>query len=158
MLCLSLIAVSCRPATREPLPVQADGVKAPSDASADENILLRDRLIQAIGELYLATPKDQQDAQLQSILDDRLAVVRLAGLRLAEQCVNANLPISDELRQRVRMLLGDSDAEVRREAALLIAGTGDAGSGETLLGRLAIEQSPLVREALLTALGQLRST
>ncbi len=158
LLFVSLTAISCSPVRQEPMLVRVDDAKAPADAASNENIQLRDRLIQAIGELYLATPKDQQDAQLQSILNDRIALVRLVGLRLAEQRINANLSISQELRQQVRMLLSDSDAEVRREAALLIAGAGDASDGEVLLERLQVEQSPLVREALLTSLGQLRDT
>ena len=156
LMLLSLIAVSCVPAKRTPAPVRVDNYKSPADVAVSENTQLRDRLIQAIGELYLATPKDQQDVQLQSILTDRLPVVRLAGLRLAEQRINANLPVSAELRQQVRTLLSDVDAEVRREAALFIANAGDADGGGALLERLTVELTPMVREALLTSLGQLR--
>jgi len=121
-----------------------------------DNVMLRDRLAKAMSELYDATAPAQRDAALLGFLKDPLSDIRLAGLRLVDRRVRANEAITAEMRLEARALLGDADARVRQEAALLIAALGEEEALASLLDRLAAEDVPAVRRSLLKALGQLR--
>ena len=122
-----------------------------------DNAALRERLVLAMGQLYAATPPQQQDAMLLSFLKDPLAEVRLVGAQLADRKITAgNAKVAGEIRQQFREMLSDADARLRQAAAKFIANTGDAEALGALLERLGNEESPAVRQAILQALGQLR--
>ena len=119
----------------------------------EENAKLRKRLATAMMDTYAAAPAVQQDKLLMGFLKDPLADVQLVGVKLAERRVSANGPVPDELRAQVQSMLTDEDPRVRRATALLVAGLGAEKAVDTLLARLKVEQSPEVKQGLLTALG-----
>jgi HEAT repeat protein len=122
-----------------------------------ENARLRERLSKAMQDLYAATPVSLQDAALVAFLKDPLPDVRLVGLTLTDRRIAAGgLEAPKDLRVQVRLLLGDADEKVRRSAALLIPNLTDADALTLLLERLKTEDSPLVRQALVKALGQFK--
>ncbi len=121
-----------------------------------ENTRLRERLSQAMTDLYTATPPAQQEAVLLGFLRDPLAEVRLVATGLSDRKITTNEGISEQLVLEVREMLSDADARCRRSAAMLLANLGDADSVTALLERLKVEQASSVREGLLMALGQSR--
>jgi len=133
----------------------AEGLARTKSALEADNALLRDRLARAMSDLYDATPTGQRDALVMTFLGDPLSDIRLAGLRLLDRRLAANETVTSEMRLSARALLADTDARVRQEAALLTAALGDKETLAALLDRLAAEDAPLVRRALLKALGQL---
>ncbi len=127
--------------------------KASLDA---ENTQLRDRLARTMQDLYGATPAAEREAMLLSLLKDPLADVRVVATTLTYRKLAANEPVSKNVRAQIRALLGDADARVRRASAVLLGNLGDVEVTENLLERLKAEQDPVVRQGLLTAMGQLR--
>ncbi len=134
----------------------ADSLARAKAALEADNQRLRERLTRTISELYDATPVTQRETMLVGLLKDPLADVRLVALRLVDRRIASNEPVSPEVRSEVRVLLGDGDARVRQQAAILMASPADSEALTVLLDRLAVEETPQVREALLKALGQLR--
>jgi HEAT repeat protein len=105
-------------------------------------------------DLYAALPEAQREGMLLSFLKDPLADVRLVGADLAARKVDANEPVSENIRSQIRSMLADADPRLRRSSALLLASLNDPKLLTALLDRLAIEQSSAVRQGLLTAVGQ----
>ncbi|MFP4052416.1 MAG: HEAT repeat domain-containing protein [Phycisphaerae bacterium] len=126
-------------------------------ALEDKNAKLRGRLVEAMNELYAATPRDKRDELLLGLLKDSLVTVRLAGMSLVERQIAAGETVSDELRKQIRIELTDPHAGVRQAAALVVATLGDQGSLKTLMDRLKVEEVADVRQSLLKAVGQLRA-
>jgi HEAT repeat protein len=107
--------------------------------------------------MYAATPVSSQDAALVAFLKDPLPDVRLVGLTLTDRRIAAGgAETPHDLRVQVRLLLGDADERVRRSAASLMPNLTDQDAMAPLLERLKIEDSPLVRQALVKALGQFK--
>ncbi|MCJ7543759.1 MAG: HEAT repeat domain-containing protein [Phycisphaerae bacterium] len=134
----------------------ADSLARAKAALEADNARLRERLTRTISELYDATAVTQREAMLAGLLKDPLPDVRLIALRLVDRRIASNELVAPEVGTAVRELLADADARVRQQAAILTAGLAGSDAISALLGRLAVEDSPQVREALLTALGQLR--
>ena len=135
----------------------AEGLALAKAKLEAENARLTERLSQAMAELYLALPAEKREETLLGLLDDPAGGIRAVGLAMVDRLVGANEMISPQVRRRVRAMLEEDEPALRREAALLLAKLADADSLEALLGRLGRETIPRVREALLTALGQLRA-
>jgi len=121
-----------------------------------ENVLLREWVVKAVPALYAGTPAAGRDAALLGYLKAPLAVVRMAGLELANRQTLVGAKIAPELVQQIYTLLTDKDDRVRRSSALLVANLNGDAAVKTLLARLKAETSQSVREGLLIALGQLR--
>jgi len=121
-----------------------------------ENAHLRERLATAMRRLYTATPGAQRAELLLSLLRDPLADVRLVGLGIVNDTVAANQPVPDPASKQVQALLADPDPRVRRDAALLVVNLGNGDVAAALLERLDTENTPFVRVAVLTSLGQVR--
>jgi len=122
-----------------------------------DNARLRERLVLAMGQLYAATPPQQQDALLLSFLKDQLAEARLVGAQLIERKITAgNAKVPEAIREQFRGMLADADPRLRQAAAKFIANTGYAKALGALLERLKVEETPVVRQAICQALGQLR--
>lgn len=121
-----------------------------------DNARLRDRLVRAMEDLYAATALARRDALLIGFLKDPVADVRLAGLRLVERKLAAAEKVAAQVRLQVAAMLPDADPRVRKSSALLAANLANPDAGKALLVRLKAETAPQVREALLTALGQLQ--
>ncbi len=123
-----------------------------------ENIRLRERLADAMGDLYTATSRGQRDALLVELMKDSILSVRLAAMGLVERQIAAGETISEALRQEVRKELSRKEPASRGASALLVASLGDDKSIPPLLDRLEVEKSSPVRRALHKAVGQLRVT
>lgn len=134
----------------------ADGLARAKAALEADNARLRERLTRTISELYDATAVTQRETMLVGLLKDPLADVRLIALRLVDRRIASNEPVSVEVRSEVRALLADTDRRIRQQAPIVTASLADGDALTALLNRLAVEDSPQVREALLKALGQLR--
>ncbi len=133
----------------------ADSLAKSKNLLEAENAALRDRLGKAAEMLYLATAVAQRDAMLMSLMKDSLADVRLVGARLMERRLSAPEKLPPEMRTQFRTMLGDPDLRVRRDIALLMNALADPEACKALLERLKIEETPEVRKAALTSLGQL---
>ncbi|MCK4601904.1 MAG: HEAT repeat domain-containing protein, partial [Phycisphaerae bacterium] len=134
----------------------ADNLARARTSLESENAQLRSRLAAAMLELYAATPAARRDELLLGFLRDPLSELRLVGAKLARNCIANSEPLSELHRAQIRDMLADGDDEVRLAAAMLVANLGDGEALKVLLDRLKVEEVPAVREALLTALGQLR--
>lgn len=139
----------------------AESLAKTKTALETDNVKLRDRLKQALIDMYAAlpaSPATQRDAFMISVLKDPLADVRQAGLALVQRRMEAatadGLPA--EVRAQVRLLLADNEPHVREVAAMTLGGISDADTLPALLERLNLEDSATVQSAILTALGQLR--
>lgn len=133
----------------------ADSLGRSKTALEGENAKLRDRLAKAMEDLYTSTPAAQRDAMVITFLKDPLTDVRLVGVRLVGRKLTTGDKVSPEIRAQVRSMLGDLEIRVRKEAAVLASTLGDAEAAGALQDRLKTEDSPEVRKAVLTALGQL---
>ncbi len=121
-----------------------------------KNAELRRRLADAMNDLYTATPPTGRDALLVEMLSDPLAEVRLAAVRLTRQRLTVERALGEPLLVQVRARVTDADPAVRSVAVILIASiTGDQAV-QILAGRLKVEQSSQVREAIYQGLGLLR--
>ncbi len=132
-----------------------DSLSRSKTALASENVQLRDRLAEAMMDLYAATPTGARQSRLIGYLKDPLSEVRLLGASLVERNLAAGQEASKLLRGQVRSMLSDADARVRREAALLVASMRDEQALEALAERMKVEKVLAVREALLKAMGQI---
>jgi HEAT repeat protein len=122
-----------------------------------DNNLLRQRLAQALRDQYDAVPEAQQEALLLGFLSDPVADARLAGTGLAEAKIADAQEISAKLQTRIRAMVKDPDPRVRQASVLLVAHQGDAEALGALLSGLKTEDVQPVRQAIMTALGHLRS-
>jgi len=121
------------------------------------NNRLRDRLAQALRDLYDAVPEAQRESLLLGFLSDPVADARLAGATLAEGKIADGQKISDKLQSRIRALVKDPDPRVRQASVMLVAHLGDAEALGALLAGLKTEEIQSVRAAILTALGHIRN-
>jgi len=122
-----------------------------------DNKRLRERLGQALRDLYDAVPEAQREALLLGFLSDSVADARLAGTVLAETKIAGGEKISAKLQARIRAMVKDPDPGVRQASVLLVAHLGDAEALGALLAGLKTEEIQGVRQAILTALGYLKS-
>jgi HEAT repeat protein len=122
-----------------------------------DNKLLRERLALALRNLYDAVPEAQREALLLGFLSDPVADARLAGASLAEAKIAGGQDISGKLQTRIRAMVKDPDPRVRQASVLLVAHQGDAEALGALLAGLKTEEVQGVRQAILTALGHLKS-
>jgi HEAT repeat protein len=122
-----------------------------------DNKRLRERLGQALRNLYDAVPEAQQESLLLGFLSDPVAYARLAGTTLAEAKIAGGEKISVKLQTRIRAMVKDPDPSVRQASVLLVAHQGDAEALGALLAGLKTEEVQGVRQAILTALGHLKS-
>ena len=122
-----------------------------------DNKRLQERLAQALRDLYDAVPEARQEALLLGFLSDPVADARLAGTTLAEATIAGGEKISAKLQTRIRAMVKDPDPRVRQASVLLVAHQGDAEALGALLAGLKTEEVQDVRQAILTALGHLKS-
>ena len=122
-----------------------------------DNKRLRERLAKALRDQYDAVPEAQREALLLGFLSDAVADARLAGAVLAEAKIAGGEKISAKLQARIRAMVKDPDPRVRQASVLLVAHQGDAEALGALLAGLKTEEIQGVRQAILTALGHLKS-
>jgi hypothetical protein len=140
------------------LAAMADSLTRANMSLLKDNTALRGRLVQAMVDLYEASPKAGRDAILVAMFADPIGDVRLLGATLLEKRILANQPAGEAVATAARVLLDDTDARVRTAAAKLMASLGGKGMPRMLLTRLKTEAIPEVRVALLDSLGQLRAS
>ena len=127
-----------------------------AELEADNN-LLRQRLAKALRDQYDAVPEAQQEALLLEFLSDPVADARLAGTTLAEAEISVGQEISVKIQTRIRAMVKDPDPRVRQASVLLVAHQGDDESLGSLLAALKTEEIQPVRQAIMTALGHIKS-
>jgi HEAT repeat protein len=121
----------------------------------EENARLRQRLGKAVRDAYERVPAAEKSGFVLSLLGDEIADVQLVGLEILGR--SAPEQVSDELKGQVRALLASADARLRASAAIAAANLGDDGAVGPLIERLDAEAAPVVRQAVLQAMGQLRA-
>ncbi len=134
----------------------ADSLTRQNTHLMGENDRLRARLAEAMVELYNATAANDRPRLLLALLNDRLAEVRLAGLRLSLRRATSDEPLTPESFEMTAKLLADASADVRSAAAALLAALDGPDATARLLGQLEVEAAPAVRVAVVAALGALR--
>ncbi len=135
----------------------ASGLARSRDVIQAENAQLRARLARAMNDIYTATPTAQRDKMLLDMLRDPLPDIRAVAVQIAESRFANNEPLTEEHVADIRAMLSDESDNVRRAAAMFMSHGNDKEATRLLMNRLKVEQSPAVCEAILTALGQLRS-
>jgi HEAT repeat protein len=90
-------------------------------------------------------------------LSDPNPEIRLLGTLLVQYDAGEGRPITRDVKERLRNMIGDGNAEVRRSVAQDLAQLNDAEALEPLLAQLDQESDPEVRAALTTALGPIKS-
>jgi HEAT repeat protein len=123
----------------------------------NDNRHLRERIGELMLDLYTATPQGEKQGLILRSLRDSLPVVRQASLRMIMRQIASGQSVPEPILAAVRQVLRDPEPAVRSQAALTLAGLGDALAVNPLLERLDAEQSVAVRSDLLRALGQLRA-
>ncbi|MDP6545528.1 MAG: HEAT repeat domain-containing protein [Phycisphaerae bacterium] len=122
-----------------------------------DNKRLRERLALALRDLYDAVPETKQESLLLGFLSDPVADARLAGTVLAGAKIAGGQEVSAKLQTRIRAMVKDPDPAVRQASVLLVAHQGDAEALGALLAGLKTEETQGVRQAIMTALGHLKS-
>lgn len=125
-----------------------------------KNLQLTTRLTKALLDLYALTPAAQRDAMLLALLKEPLPEVRLAGTAMIQKKIETGLldEISPEVRSQARLMLADTDPQIREAAAMVLANLGDTDTLAVLVEQLKVEETPSVQAALLMAMGQLHDS
>ena len=121
-------------------------------ALSSENSKLRQRLANTMEELFITTAPKRRDALILKMLKDKLAEVRLVGIKAAKQYINAGAKPSKELRKEILAKITDTDSRIRAIAALLLPSISRKDAATILHERLKVEKSPRVRKALYESL------
>jgi HEAT repeat protein len=122
-----------------------------------DNARLRERLAKALRDQYDAVPEIQREALLFGFLSDPVPDARLVGTVLAQTKISGGQEISAKLQTRIRAMVKDPDPRVRQASVLLVAHQGDAEALGALLAGLKTEETQGVRQAIMTALGHIKS-
>ncbi len=120
-----------------------------------------DRLVtefrQHLRETFQDAPAGNKESILAGYLRSPASEVRLLGAEIVVELFDAARPIPDSAAQQLRTLVGDSDEQVRLQAAGAIRAINDKGALDAVLAQLAVERVPAVRAALAGALAPMGS-
>jgi HEAT repeat protein len=126
---------------------------ARADAASRAERSLATRLREALGEQYAALPRESRPAALARFLNDESPIVRSLGASLVvDEARNANPP-TVATRERLRAMVGDSDARVRIDVAATLRSLNDQGAVDALRVQLAQETNTDAMLAQIAALG-----
>lgn len=98
--------------------------------------------------VYDNTPAAQQPALMLSYLRSTSPEIRSIGATIVHNEAMAARPISQEARDQLRSLIGDSSRDVRMAVASALRATNDPAALDALLGQLDKETDPAVKAAL----------
>lgn len=118
-------------------------------------ITLRE-LLAAKRRLYRQASRDQQSAELITMLQSPQAEVRELALELAVQGLVDGRPFDEPLRDAIRHRVGDPEPAVRRAALLLLRDLGDEAAADRVALRLrtGVESDPATLRAALSLLAR----
>jgi bilin biosynthesis protein len=114
-------------------------------------------LIDTLGKLYQVSSTNESDRikLLQSYLSGILPAERRAGLEILMALITPKQPVPSELKSAIRDLIDDPDPGVRIACAKTLALIGDRQAVDAMFKQMDVESSPLVKQAMLLAIGQL---
>jgi len=114
-------------------------------------------LIDILGKLYQVHSTNEADRikLLQSYLSGILPAERRAGLEILMALITPKQPVPPELIPAIRDLIDDTDPGVRIACAKTLALIGDRQAVDAMFKQMDVESSPLVKQAMLMAIGQL---
>ncbi len=118
---------------------------------------LTQRMRVLLERAYRAAPAAQKPEVLMGYLSDPNPEIRLLGTLLVEYEARDAKLITRDVKERLRNMIGDGNAEVRKGVAQDLALLNDAEALEPLLAQLDQESDSDVRAALTTALGPINS-
>jgi HEAT repeat protein len=118
---------------------------------------LTQRMRVLLERAYRAAPTAQKPEVLMGYLTDPNPEIRLLGTLLVEYDAREAKPITRDVKERLRNMIGDGNAEVRKNVAQDLALLNDAEALEPLLAQLDQESDSDVRAALTAALGPINS-
>jgi len=118
---------------------------------------IEDRLVEAQGQLYRATPQQGRAAMLITMLSDPLTPVRRLAISLCVQRLTDTEPIGPELRGALLDRFDDRDSTNRQRAALLLRDLADEAAAEAVAVRLmsGTEKDPEVLRVYLLMMAKL---
>ncbi len=129
-------------------PLAADAL---SKAASDPEPVVRGAALAALGGLGV----DSGSAAILAGLDDPEPAVRLESLRALSKPRGSLAPVSRQVDSKLRQLLKDPSLEVRMQAILALAGTGDAEAAWSSLNADLAERDAPVRVAALETFGHM---
>ncbi|MBN1342657.1 MAG: HEAT repeat domain-containing protein [Phycisphaerae bacterium] len=112
-------------------------------------------LVATLRKLYLRMPEAQKTDTLLEYLQDPMPEVRLLGLELVNALLTDRKKVPEPVLMRVRSMIPDTSARVRREVALTLRDLRDVTDAKRLLSQYGLETDSTVRAAMLNALGRL---
>ncbi|MEW6249003.1 MAG: hypothetical protein AB1716_00005, partial [Planctomycetota bacterium] len=120
-----------------------------------------DQLEKALGKAlessFLRAAESERINLLATYLNDTASVIRLLGLRLAQQHEAGGQHLPDDLRTRVRELLASPEAREQAAAVRTVASFRESADAAPFVEMLQTGQSRELRLALLNALGHVGS-
>lgn len=117
---------------------------------------LTEDLSRVLGTAYAATPSEGKTDFALRLLRSEQPAIRAAGAEIVLNDFRLTGVANPELRAALRTLIGDADADVRRNVARTLRDLNDADSLVPLLTQLRQERDPLVRSALASAIAPIR--
>lgn len=117
---------------------------------------LSDELSRVLAAAYAATPAGGKTDFALRLLRSEQPAIRAAGADIVLNDFRLTGVASPEVRAALRTLIGDADADVRRNVARTLRDLNDADSLVPLLTQLLQERDPLVRSALASAIAPIR--
>lgn len=129
------------------------GRAARADTAVRSERALAVRLRDVLGEQYLALPRESRPAVLTRFLNDESPVVRSLGASLVVDEARNAIPPTVATRERLRAMVGDSDARVRIDVAVTLRSLNDQAAVDALRVQLAQETNTEAMLAQVAALG-----
>ncbi|MDQ3440351.1 MAG: HEAT repeat domain-containing protein [Planctomycetota bacterium] len=115
-----------------------------------------DRLVtemrQLLRENFQEAPAANKEQVLLGYLRSTVGEVRQLGAEIVVDQFQAARPIPESATQELRSLIGDSDEQVRLQAAAAVREMNDKGALRAVLSQLEVERIPALRAALAGAL------
>ncbi len=112
-------------------------------------------LVATLRKLYLRMPDAQKTDTLLEYLEDPTAEVRVLGVELINAMLTDRKPVPDPVLKRLRLMIPDTNARVRRQVVLTLRDMHDVADAKLILGQYRLETDGTVRAAMLNALGRL---
>lgn len=117
---------------------------------------LSEEVQNVLTDQYQLVPDLEKPDLLMRYLKADEPVIRALGARLVFDDVISNRSITDEVRQRLRKMVGDSSPAVRLQVAITLRALNDSEALDALLAQLAQETDPNVKAAIARALAPMR--
>lgn len=131
---------------------------ARQDRDREQYAELRREMEARLKDLVQATPADQRERLVMSLLNSASPDVRAYGAGLVAQLVNEAVRIGDELKNRLVQMVGDGSPRVRLAATAALGAVIYERALDALLVQLAVEPEAQVRSAIAGVLARMPGT